>query len=137
MNEQENSTSVALEPGEAIEAPDTIFFGEAIVDSIASLAVRRQLRSGGYSPLPIVNGAKRPRGEGWQNKIECDPAEFEEWERSYPEDRGTGILTKFSPALDIDINHDEASNAIEALARIRFYQSLSGKIMLGCRAFGA
>jgi hypothetical protein len=42
------------------------------------------------------------------------------WEKLYPYDTNTGVLTKFVPTLDIDITHPEAARAIEDLTRARF-----------------
>src|SRR5262249_17379276 len=42
------------------------------------------------------------------------------WTRFYPNAENTGILTRNTPCIDIDILNPEASKAIEDLARERF-----------------
>src|SRR5262249_40047423 len=46
--------------------------------------------------------------------------EIDLWEKVYPYAINTGILTQFTPTLDIDITNSEAADAVEALARERF-----------------
>ena len=88
---------------------------------MSAFGVRRALRIGGYSPIPITDGTKRPAIEkGWQNKFETNDGEIELWGRSYPRANCTGILTRLVPTLDIDILNEEAAEAVEALARERF-----------------
>ena len=81
--------------------------------------LRLQLRAAGYSPLPL-NGKAPSSVKGWQAKFDATHDEIRLWERLYPYDTNTGVLTKFTPALDIDILNPEAAEEIEALARERF-----------------
>jgi len=46
------------------------------------LALRLNLKAGGYSPLP-VNG-KRPPMTGWSNLGTADDQTIRTWEKSYP-----------------------------------------------------
>src|SRR5262245_9967300 len=87
--------------------------------STAETLLRLQLRAAGYSPLPL-NGKAPSSVKGWQAKIDTTADEIALWESLYPYDRNTGVLTKFTPALDIDILNQEAAEAVEALARERF-----------------
>ena len=81
-------------------------------------AVRRQLISAGYSPVPCVG--KAPCLKGWQTLVEPTLAEIEFWTRTAPAATNTGVLTRLTPALDIDILDPDAAAAVEALARDRF-----------------
>jgi len=78
-------------------------------------ALRLKLLANGYAPLPIEG--KRPPLKDWQKKTATNVAEIEFWEKVYPLATNTGMLTQFTPTLDIDITNPEA---VEALARERF-----------------
>jgi putative DNA primase/helicase len=80
--------------------------------------MRLRLREAGFSPVPL--SGKAPPMDEWQKKLETNPDEIALWASLYPYAKNTGIITKFSPAADIDIMHPEAAEAIEALARERF-----------------
>jgi len=80
--------------------------------------VRRRLLAAGYSPVPCVG--KTPVLKGWQTIIEPTAREIEWWSRTSPAATNTGILTRLTPTLDIDILDPEAAKAVEALARERF-----------------
>ena len=81
-------------------------------------AQRELLRQRGFSPIP-VNG-KRPAFDQWQEKTETNTQEIELWEHLFPYAPNTGILTRKTPAIDVDITNPEAAEAVEALARDRF-----------------
>jgi hypothetical protein len=80
--------------------------------------LREQLRCHGYAPLPL-NG-KRPPMEGWQQKSSVNPEEIALWSKLYPHCGNTGVLTRLTPTLDIDLLDEAAAAAIEDLARDRF-----------------
>jgi hypothetical protein len=80
-------------------------------------ACRRRLLAAGYLPLP-VNG-KAPPIAGWQDIAATDKI-IGTWENEYSDAVNTGILTRITPAIDIDIMHPDAAAAIEALARGHF-----------------
>jgi hypothetical protein len=80
-------------------------------------AHRKRLLAAGYRPLP-VNG-KAPPIVGWQD-ILATPTIIDRWIDQYPDATNTGLLTKTTPAIDIDIMHPEAAAAVEDLARDRF-----------------
>jgi len=82
-------------------------------------AIRLQLKAAGFSPLPL-NGKAPSSVEGWQNKHGATAEEIRLWEKLYPYDHNTGLLTRLVPTIDIDIMHPEAAEAIEALAREHF-----------------
>jgi hypothetical protein len=79
---------------------------------------RIALLANGYAPLPVEG--KRPPFKGWQKKIDANAAEIELWEKVYPYATSTGVITKFTPAIDIDLVNPEAAKVVEALARERF-----------------
>jgi hypothetical protein len=82
-------------------------------------AVRVHLRRAGFSPLPL-NGKAPSSVRGWQDKHDVTADEIRLWDKLYPRDLNTGLLTKFVPTIDIDITHPEAAEAVEALAREQF-----------------
>jgi Bifunctional DNA primase/polymerase, N-terminal len=78
---------------------------------------RKQLLAAGYWPLP-VNG-KEPTIAGWSN-IAATNKIINSWTDKYPDATNTGMLTRETPVIDIDITHPEAAAAVEALAREHF-----------------
>jgi hypothetical protein len=80
---------------------------------------RLALAVAGFTPLPVKD--KGPRIDQWQQRFFGANAEqIMTWEPRWPDHPRTGILTKFTPAADIDIMHPEAAAAVEALAREHF-----------------
>lgn len=79
-------------------------------------ACRRRLLAAGYWPLP-VNG-KAPPIAGWQ-QIHATDKIVGTWEQ-YVDATNSGVLTRETPGIDIDITHLDAANAVEALAREHF-----------------
>jgi Bifunctional DNA primase/polymerase, N-terminal len=91
-------------------------------------ALRGALITAGFVPLPLFgkappaygkNGAKKGLG-GWQHLEGVTPEQIDGWARDWPDAINTGILTKFTPALDLDILNEEAAIAAEDLVRARF-----------------
>jgi hypothetical protein len=80
--------------------------------------IRRALVASGFSPLPL-NG-KAPVLKEWQSKLKTNDGEIQLWDSMYPNAINTGILTKFTPAIDIDIIVPDAAARIEDLARETF-----------------
>ena len=83
--------------------------------------IRARLRAAGYAPVPLRG--KRPdmkHGWEWQKLNSADGAQIEMWGTVFPDATNTGVLTAFTPALDIDILHPEAAEAVEDLTRERF-----------------
>jgi hypothetical protein len=80
--------------------------------------VRRQLRSAGYIPTPC-NG-KHPVIDAWQTRLDVTDHEIELWDRSASGATNTGILTRTTPVLDIDILDPQAAQAVEEMVRDRF-----------------
>jgi hypothetical protein len=81
-------------------------------------AQRQALRDAGYSPIPVQG--KVPAQKAWEQKFDCNPNEIASWERFFPHAENTGILTRNTPTIDIDILNPEAAEAIEVLAQDRF-----------------
>jgi hypothetical protein len=90
-------------------------------------AIRLRLGQAGFSPIP-VNG-KRPAPQKWQDKHATNAAEIALWEQLYPDATNTGILTRWTPALDVDVLDPEAAAAVEELVRDRFTER--GRILVG------
>src|SRR5262249_45741496 len=80
--------------------------------------LRLKLRKAGYHPLPVEG--KRPALDCWTEKFNTSDDEIRLWSKTWHLAHNTGIIAKFTPGLDIDILHEEAAEAIEALAREHF-----------------
>src|SRR5262249_26019712 len=74
---------------------------------------RKQLLAAGYQPLPC-NG-KAPPIKGWSD-IQATDKIISNWNDQYPDALNTGILTRFTPAIDIDVTDEEVAEELEALA---------------------
>lgn len=82
------------------------------------LEVRQALVNRGYVPIPVEG--KIPLQKEWQKTENVSRAMLEMWGKTWPRANNTGILTKFTPALDADILNEPAAIAIEELVRERF-----------------
>jgi Protein of unknown function (DUF3631)/Bifunctional DNA primase/polymerase, N-terminal len=78
---------------------------------------RTKLLEQGYQPIPTVG--KIPQLPGWTKRGLTSAGDIEVWSRLYA-DTNTGILCGSEPCLDIDIEHPEAAEAVEAVVRERF-----------------
>lgn len=78
---------------------------------------RKRLLAAGYWPLP-VNG-KEPSIKGWSDIAATDKIIIT-WETKYADATNSGILTRLTPTIDIDITQLDAADAIEQLAREHF-----------------
>jgi len=85
---------------------------------VTAFDIRHRLMLAGYSPVPV--SGKAPPLETWQTKHTTNDDELRLWDRDLPHARSTGVLTRLTPALDIDILSEDAAEAVEALARERF-----------------
>jgi hypothetical protein len=74
------------------------------------LEIRLAMLANGYTPIPI-NG-KRPILDGWQNTQPLKEV-IDRWGNAGPR---TGMLTKTTPVLDIDIRNAEAAEIVEDIA---------------------
>ncbi len=73
-------------------------------------AYRLALLAGGYVPIPL-NG-KRPTNTAWQSDVAPEESEIASWKTTCGNAFNTGILTKWTPAIDIDVTHGVVANAI-------------------------
>jgi hypothetical protein len=74
---------------------------------------RKRLLDAGYSPLP-VNG-KAPPIPGWQDIAPTDDI-MSNWEHKYPDAMNTGILTRNTPAIDIDVLDSAVADELQQIA---------------------
>jgi len=88
--------------------------------------VRTRLAVNGYVPIPC-NG-KAPVLKKWQTRTETSSGDIDIWAKTYPNARNTGILTPYTPTLDIDVLDESAVDAAVALVREKYGDR--GKIML-------
>jgi hypothetical protein len=72
---------------------------------------RLRLLAGGYDPIPCVG--KYPIQQGWQLSFDVSELDIRSWSNLYPAAANTGILTRRTPTLDLDILDEEAIRAIE------------------------
>ena len=81
------------------------------------ISQRLQLLEAGYSPLPLIG--KRPVLEGWQYHY-ANAEEIQAWSTKWPNATNTGILTKDTPILDLDILNETAAEAASRLVEARY-----------------
>jgi Protein of unknown function (DUF3987)/Bifunctional DNA primase/polymerase, N-terminal len=81
---------------------------------------RCMLKATGFSPIPL-NG-KAPKMPDWQTLLDVPPEQIASWEKARPRESNTGILTKYTPTLDIDLLNRKAAVAVERLVHERFAQ---------------
>ena len=77
----------------------------------AATAARKRLLRAGYFPIP-TNG-KKPPIAGWTGIVATD-AIIESWFSLFPEALNTGILTRTTPAVDVDVYDPDVAAEIEA-----------------------
>ena len=78
----------------------------------AATTQRKRLLQAGYLPLPTEG--KKPPIPGWQNLVP-DEAEIDRWFHQYPAAFNTGVLTRTTPAVDIDVYDPDVAQTIEAM----------------------
>ena len=76
-------------------------------------AVRKRLLASGYLPLP-VNG-KAPPIKGWSD-IEATNTIIDRWALEYADATNTGIITRTTPAIDIDVRDPAVADELQQLA---------------------
>jgi hypothetical protein len=84
----------------------------------AVAAARLELLRAGFAPLPL--SGKRPAFDKWSLHFQTNRTEIDLWDQLYPYASNTGILTRLTPTIDIDITDPDAAAAVESLARERF-----------------
>jgi Bifunctional DNA primase/polymerase, N-terminal len=82
------------------------------------LEVRQALVARGFIPIPVEG--KIPPFKKWQEIQNVSTQMLVAWERNFPRASNTGLLTKFTPVLDVDILDETAAIAIEDLITERF-----------------
>lgn len=76
---------------------------------------RLLLRASGFSPVPVA--AKKPVLNEWQTRVEVSAEEIASWNTKFSGCNNTGILTEYTPTLDIDILQQDAADAVSELVR--------------------
>jgi Virulence-associated protein E/Bifunctional DNA primase/polymerase, N-terminal len=82
------------------------------------LEVRQALIDRGYVPIP-VNG-KIPPFKRWQKVDNVSSAMLNAWSKNWPAATNTGILTRLTPVIDLDILDEAAAIAAQEFIRERF-----------------
>jgi hypothetical protein len=93
--------------------------------------LRHQLRVAGYCPIPLYGkeppvygkNNKRKGLSRWQELHEVTSEQIDMWERTWPDARNTGALTRLMPTLDLDILDEDAVRAIENHVREHYEES--------------
>src|SRR5262245_8535424 len=94
---------------------------------IAALIERRmKLRARGYLPLPLFG--KAPPLKMWQELTVISREMIEMWSKVWPNAINTGVLTRYTPTLDLDILNEEAVRACEML--IDHYFEDRGRVLI-------
>ena len=75
-------------------------------------AFRKHLLHAGMYPLPAIG--KRIPVDNW-TALQVTETEIDSWFQRYPEARNTGVLTRTTPAVDIDVHDADMADEIEAL----------------------
>ena len=84
--------------------------GWQILDAVT--IQRKCLLRAGYLPIPTEG--KKPPIAGWQN-IVADEGDIDGWFHQYPAAFNTGVLTRTTPAVDIDVYDPDVAQAIETM----------------------
>ena len=77
-------------------------------------AYRKRLLAAGYSPIP-VNG-KAPPIAGWQDIEATNGPDRHGWVNKYADATNTGILTRTTPAIDIDVFDPAVADELQEIA---------------------
>ena len=80
----------------------------------------------GFDPTPC--NEKAAVLKDWAVRDKTNPEEIGIWSRTFPYAQNTGIRCKFTPFIDVDIEVEEVSKAVEELARETFEEH--GTIMV-------
>jgi hypothetical protein len=78
----------------------------------AATTTRKNLLRAGYRPIPATG--KKPPIPGWTDIVATEPV-IDKWFHQYDNAFNTGILTRTTPAVDIDIYDPDVAEEIEAL----------------------
>jgi hypothetical protein len=91
-------------------------------------SLRVTLCANGYTPVPLFGKSPPIYGKNnktrgfadWQLLRNVTRSECESWGRLWPDAENTGILTRETPAFDLDIYNEQAAIAVEDFIRDRF-----------------
>lgn len=83
-----------------------------------------KLLDNGYQIVPIRPGGKSPDFDGWA-KAKASKEQLKEWLDGGHKNAGVGILTKFTPAVDLDIRDPEV-----AALMVKYVQEVMGGKLL-------
>lgn len=75
-----------------------------------------KLIENGYSIVPILVGEKRPKIANW-TKVASTKKQLRDWLGSGHRKSGIGIVTKWTPAVDIDVRDKDVSEKMQQIAR--------------------
>jgi Bifunctional DNA primase/polymerase, N-terminal len=90
--------------------------------------MRLTLCQHGYTPVPLYgktppvfrkNNSRKGMAD-WQRLDNVSREQIEMWGKTWPDAINTGILTRLTPTLDLDILNEEAARAVEDMVRERF-----------------
>lgn len=82
-------------------------------------ALGNPLIENGYEIVPIKVGSKAPGFDGWQN-VKANARTVSNWLSNGHANSGVGILTKHTPAIDLDIYDKSMAEKVEKLCIDRF-----------------
>jgi hypothetical protein len=91
-------------------------------------AQRKRLLIAGYVPIPTAG--KRPVLDEWQNSQPTE-RDIDGWARDYTQAGNTGILTRTTPAVDIDVLDVDVANELQALLLSMIGESGSVMVRFG------
>jgi hypothetical protein len=98
-------------------------------EAYQTTVLRLSLKSAGFSPVPLTG--KIPALAEWQQKAGAAVEEISSWSKRFPYARNTGVLTRHTPAIDLDITDPGAASALEELARKRYAGSGTFIVRIG------
>jgi hypothetical protein len=96
---------------------------------MAPLDIRLRLRHVGFHPLPCRG--KRPAVGGWPHH-DADAAEIARWSKDYPDADNTGLLTRDTPVIDVDVYDADVAQDMKALV-----EGIIGEALVVRRGQGA
>jgi hypothetical protein len=94
-------------------------------------ALRHQLRTAGYCPIPLYGkeppiygkNNKRKGLAGWEKLRDVTAEQIDLWATMWPDAINTGLLTFRMPTLDLDILNEDAVRALEDHVREHYEES--------------
>ena len=82
------------------------------------LEIRLAMVAHGYTPIPLVG--KKPLLKKWQKITTVSHSMLEDWSHEWPNANNTGVLTRVTPTIDLDLLGEPAAIAAENFIRERF-----------------